>query len=84
MRQNFSGNFSSALPPPTPPPPPPKKKKNSRVRPCKELSVELFTDPSKLVLEKCKHPSSITSIKNKMASVDNPKLNLRFVLQMKL
>ena len=39
----------------------------------KEPSVELFTDLVKLVLEKHKDHQSVTSIKNKMTSIDNPK-----------
>ena len=45
----------------------------------KEPSVELFSDPVILVLEKYKDHPSITSIKNKMTSMDNPKLSFRFV-----
>ena len=45
----------------------------------KEPSVELFTDPVILVLENYKNHASITSIKNKMTGMDNPKLSFRFV-----
>ena len=45
----------------------------------KEPSVELFTDPVILALEKYKDHPSITSIKNKMTSMDNPKFSFRFV-----
>ena len=41
----------------------------------KEPSVELFT----LVLENYKDHASITSIKNKMTGMNNPKLSFRFV-----
>ena len=39
----------------------------------KEPSVELFIDPVIPALEKYKDHPSITSIKNKMTSMDNPK-----------
>ena len=45
----------------------------------KEPSVELFTDPVILALEKYKDHPSIASIKNKMTSMDNPKFRFRFV-----
>ena len=45
----------------------------------KEPSIELFTDPVILALEKYKDHPSITSIKNKMTSMDNPKFSFRFV-----
>ena len=45
----------------------------------KELSVELFNNPVKLALEKYKDHPNITSIKNKIASMDNPKFGFRFV-----
>ena len=45
----------------------------------KEPSVELFTDPVILALEKYKDHPSITSIKNKMTSMDNSKFSFRFV-----
>ena len=45
----------------------------------KEPSVELFTDPAILALENYKDHPSIASIKNKMASRDNPKFSFRFV-----
>ena len=45
----------------------------------KEPSAELFTDPVILALEKYKDHPSITSIKNKMTSMDNPKFSFRFV-----
>ena len=43
----------------------------------KEPSVELFTDPVILALEKHKDHPSIASIKNKMTSMNNPKLSFR-------
>ena len=45
----------------------------------KEPSIELFTDPVILALEKYKDHPSITSIKNKMTSMDNSKFSFRFV-----
>ena len=45
----------------------------------KEPSAELFTDPVILALEKYKDHPSITSIKSKMTSMDNPKFSFRFV-----
>ena len=45
----------------------------------KKLSVELFTDPVILALKKSKDHLSITSINNKMTSMDNPKFSFRFV-----
>ena len=45
----------------------------------KEPSVTLFTDPVKLALEKYKDHPSLTSITNKMTSMDNPKIGFRFV-----
>ena len=45
----------------------------------KEPSPELFTDPVILPLEKYKDHPSITSIKSKMTSMDNPKFSSRFV-----
>ena len=42
-----------------------------------EPSVELFADPVILALEKHKDHPSIASIKNKMTSMDNPKLSFR-------
>ena len=45
----------------------------------KEPSVELFTDPVILALEKYKDHPNITSIKNKMTSMDNPKFSFRFI-----
>ena len=45
----------------------------------KKPSVELFTDPAILALEKYNDHPSITSIKNKMTSRDNPKFSFRFV-----
>ena len=43
----------------------------------KEPSVELFTDPVILALEKHKDHPRIASIKNKMTSINNPKLSFR-------
>ena len=43
----------------------------------KEPSVELFTDPVILAFGKYKDHPSITSIKNKMTSMDNPKFSFR-------
>ena len=45
----------------------------------KEPSVEIFTDPVILALEKYKDHPSITSIKCKITSMDNPKFSFRFV-----
>ena len=45
----------------------------------KKLSVELLTDPVILALKKSKDHLSITSINNKMTSMDNPKFSFRFV-----
>ena len=45
----------------------------------KEPPVALFSDPVKLALEKYKDHLSITSIKNKMTSMDNTKFSFRFV-----
>ena len=45
----------------------------------KEPSDELFTDSVILALEKYKDHPSITSIKNKMTSMDNPEFSFRFV-----
>ena len=45
----------------------------------KEPSVELFTDPVALALEKYKDHPNITSTKNKMTSMDNPKFSFRFI-----
>ena len=45
----------------------------------KEPSDELFTDSVILALEKYKDHPSITSIKNKMTSMDNSKFSFRFV-----
>ena len=45
----------------------------------KEPSVELCTVPVILALEKHKDHPSITSIKNKMTSMDSPKFSFRFV-----
>ena len=45
----------------------------------KEPSVALFTDPVKLALEKYKDHPSLTSITNKVTSMDNPKFGFRFV-----
>ena len=45
----------------------------------KEPSIEFFTDPVILALEKCNNYPSPTSIKNKMTSMDNPKFSFRFV-----
>ena len=44
-----------------------------------EPPVELYTDPVKLELKKYKYHPSITFIKNKMTSVDNPKFSFGFV-----
>ena len=44
----------------------------------KEPSLELFTDPVKLTLQKYEDYLSITSIKNKMTSTGNPKNSFRF------
>ena len=40
----------------------------------KELSVEPFTDPAKIGPGKYKDHPSMMSIKNKMTSMDNPKV----------
>ena len=45
----------------------------------KEPSVEIFTDPVKLALEKCNYHPSITPIKNEMTSVDNSKFSFGFL-----
>ena len=45
----------------------------------KEPSVELFTEPVILALGKYKDHPSITSIKNKMTSMENAKFSFRFV-----
>ena len=45
----------------------------------KEPSVEIFTDPVKLALEKCNYHPSITPIKNEMISVDNSKFSFGFL-----
>ena len=45
----------------------------------KKLSLPENADPAKLELEKCKDHPCITSIKNKMTSMDNPKFSFRFV-----
>ena len=45
----------------------------------KEPSIELFTDSVKLSLDKYKEHSRITSIKNKMSDMDNPKFSFRLV-----
>ena len=45
----------------------------------KEPPVELFSDPVILALEKYKDHLSITSIKNKMTSMDNTKFSFRIV-----
>ena len=45
----------------------------------KEPLAELFTDSLILALEKYKDHPSITSIKSKMTSIDNPKFGFRFV-----
>ena len=45
----------------------------------KEPSVEFFTDSVKLSLDKYKEHSRITSIKNKMKDMDNPKFSFRLV-----
>ena len=42
-------------------------------------SVELFTDPVILALGKYNDHPSITSIKNKMTSMNNPKFSFRFL-----
>ena len=48
--------------------------------PCiKKSSTKLFNDPAKHALEKYKNHQSITSIKNKTASIDNSKFSLSFV-----
>ena len=49
----------------------------------KMSSGELFTDPVNLALEKYEDHPSITSVKNKMTSVDNPNLALCLFLKMK-
>ena len=45
----------------------------------KDPSVEPFTDPVKVALDKYEDHSSITPIKNKMASMDNQRFSFRFV-----
>ena len=45
----------------------------------KEPPVDFFTDPVILALEKYRDHPSITSIKNKMTSMDTPKFSFRFV-----
>ena len=44
-----------------------------------ENPFELFTDPAIIALEQYIDHGSITSIKNKMTSMDNPKFSFRFV-----
>ena len=44
-----------------------------------ENPFELFTDPAIITLEQYIDHGSITSIKNKMTSMDNPKFSFRFV-----
>ena len=44
-----------------------------------KASVELFTYFIKLALAKCKDPLSVTSLKNKMTSTNNPKFSSRLV-----
>ena len=45
----------------------------------KEPSVELFTNPIKVILKKYKDYRRIASINNKMASMNNPKFSFGFV-----
>ena len=45
----------------------------------KKPSVEFFTDSVKLSFDKYKEHSRITSIKNKMNDMDNPKFSFRLV-----
>ena len=49
----------------------------------KELSIELFTDPVKLTVERFKDHPNIASAMNKITSIDNPKFGFRRIQQNK-
>ena len=45
--------------------------------PIRNHSKQTFTNPAKLIIEKCKYYLSIALLKNKITIISNPKFSLR-------